>query len=318
MVITFYEDWMKEQVVELFAEEYKVTKEYFSTFFDQFYDAPFQRKNAIRLVALEDKTVIGFQSFFYWPFIKNNIKFKSLQSGNSLIHKDHRGKGIFSKLLNFIDENKATLNIDFLIGFPIDASFNSLFRKGWINVFNLKWYVKFTSVISVLMPLRLEKYQQLNTAKKLITNYKPQFFKLSEDEAFVAWRRGYQISANYFNFEFNEQNQQVQLCCKVQIRKKYIKEVIIGNILATDYNNDVIKKAITALYKQLRSKNLATILSIALNENSNIDQLEVIKSLNFKDINKQIYFFTYPMNINKEELIDAKNWELYRGDIDTW
>ena len=129
MLITFYEDWMKDQVVDLFVEEYKVTKDYFSAFFDQFYDAPFQKKNSIRLVALEDKKVIGFQSFFYWPFIKNNIKYKSLQSGNSLIHKDHRGKGIFSKLLNFIDENKAELKIDFLIGFPIDASFNSLFRK---------------------------------------------------------------------------------------------------------------------------------------------------------------------------------------------
>ena len=63
---------------------------------------------------------------------------------------------------------------------------------------------------------------------------------------------------------------------------------------------------------------MSTIFSIALKENSNVDQLEVIKSLKFKDINKQIYFFTYPMNINKEELIDAKNWELYRGDIDTW
>ena len=318
MLITFYEDWMKEQVVDLFVEEYKVTKDYFSAFFDQFYDAPFQKKNSIRLVALEDKKVIGFQSFFYWPFIKNNIKYKSLQSGNSLIHKDHRGKGIFSKLLNFIDENKAELKIDFLIGFPIDASFNSLFRKGWINVFNLKWYVKLASFFSVLMPLKLEKFKQFDTAKKLIINYKPQFFKLSEDDAFVAWRKGYQNQANYFNYEYNEQNQQVQLCCKIQIRKTYIKEVIIGNILATDYNKELIKKAIQELYKNLKSKHLATIVSIALNENSNVDQLEVIKSLKFKDINKQIYFFTYPMNINKEELIDAKNWELYRGDIDTW
>jgi GNAT superfamily N-acetyltransferase len=318
MIITFYEDWMKEQVVDLFVEEYKVTKDYFSAFFDQFYDAPYQKVNSIRLVALEDKTVIGFQSFFFWPFIKNNITYKSLQSGNSLIHKDHRGKGIFSKLLNFIDENKAELNIDFLIGFPIDASFNSLFRKGWINVFNLKWYIKIASFYSVLMPLKLEKFKQFDTAKKIITNYKPQFFKLSEDDAFVAWRKGYQNQANYFNYEYNEQNQKVQLCCKVQTRKTYIKEVIIGNILATDYNKELIKKAIQELFKKLKSKNLATIVSIALNENSNVDQLEVIKSLNFKDINKQIYFFTYPMNINKEELINPKNWELYRGDIDTW
>jgi 3-dehydroquinate dehydratase len=168
------------------------------------------------------------------------------------------------------------------------------------------------------MPLKLEKYKQFDTAKKIITNYKPQFFKLSEDDAFVAWRKGYQNQANYFNYEYNEQNQKVQLCCKVQTRKTYIKEVIIGNILATDYNKELIKKAIQELFKKLKSKNLATIVSIALNENSNVDLLEVIKSLNFKDINKQIYFFTYPMNINKEELINPKNWELYRGDIDTW
>ena len=43
MLITFYEDWMKEQVVDLFVEEYKVTKDYFSAFFDQFSEFDFEQ-----------------------------------------------------------------------------------------------------------------------------------------------------------------------------------------------------------------------------------------------------------------------------------
>lgn len=318
MLITFYEDWMNEQVVDLFVSEYEVNKQEFSSYFSKFYDTPFQKEKSIRLVALEDNLVIGFQSFFYWPYKKNNQTFHSLQSGNSLIHREHRGKGVFSKLLNFIDENKTQLNIDFIIGFPVDASFNSFIRKGWVNVFNLKWYIKKTSIFSVFFPLNLNKFKQLNTSNKLIQQTSQNSFKLYEDNSFVVWRKGFQHQSSYFNFEYEINNQKVQLCCKVQVRKKVIKEVIIGNVITTSFNLTLLKDAVNELCRILKKRKLATIVSIALNENSKTEYIEILKELKFINTNKKINFIVYALNCNQEELIHSKNWEIYRGDIDTW
>ena len=65
------------------------------------------------------------------------------------------------------------------------------------------------------------------------------------------------------------------------------------------------------------------IFKLSINTDEYTDNIKLLNQYNvigenFKDYNKQIYFITYPMNINNEELSDPKNWELYRGDIDTW
>src|SRR5687768_7265779 len=99
MDIVLYENWMKSQVAELFSRQYGIERQAFTQLMDNFYDHPFQAKKSIRIVAKEGDTIVGFQSFFYWPYDYQGRTYNSFQSGNSLVHPDHRGKGIFQKLL---------------------------------------------------------------------------------------------------------------------------------------------------------------------------------------------------------------------------
>src|SRR5689334_1140363 len=124
ITITTYAPWMRDQVAELFSLQYGFNKEEFARKMDRFYDHPFQKDRCIRVVALDGEKVAGFQSFFYWPYAFKGKTFNSYQSGNSLVHPDYRGKKIFQKLLNFVDEKKQELRIDFLMGFPVEDSYN--------------------------------------------------------------------------------------------------------------------------------------------------------------------------------------------------
>ena len=72
MEIGLYEDWMKPQVAKLFCLQYGVNEDNFSKLIDNFYEHPFQKDKCIRIVAKEGKTIIGFQSFIYWPYEYNN------------------------------------------------------------------------------------------------------------------------------------------------------------------------------------------------------------------------------------------------------
>ncbi|MFZ4785018.1 MAG: hypothetical protein ACOYLH_06025, partial [Flavobacteriales bacterium] len=142
MEIKLYEDWMRPQVISLFVAEYGVEYDSFEKLFMQFYEAPYQQGRSIRIVTVEGENVGGFQSFFYWPLFQNGRTIHALQSGNSLVHPDFRGKGLFAKMLDYIHQPENNIDFDVLIGFPVEASYNSFIRKNWENPFDLNWYVK--------------------------------------------------------------------------------------------------------------------------------------------------------------------------------
>ena len=144
-----YQSWMKNDIVKMLGIQYSIPIRDISHTFELFYEHAFQKDNCIRVAALDGNNVVGFQSFFYWPYILNTKKYRVFQSGNSLVNPDFRGKGIFGSLLKFIDEQKENHGIDFLIGFPVKESFNSFIRKGWESPFNLDWSVKHISILSI-------------------------------------------------------------------------------------------------------------------------------------------------------------------------
>ena len=152
MLIQKYEDWMRPQIVALFNAEYGTVEQSFDQLFVNFYEHPFQLQHGIRIVALDGESVAGFQSFFYWPMMHGGIVIRAYQSGNSLVHPEYRGKGLFAKMLNYIHDEHSEFQFDVLIGFPVEASYNSFIRNGWLNPFNLQWHVKLSiQVIPVVV-----------------------------------------------------------------------------------------------------------------------------------------------------------------------
>lgn len=317
--IEYYEEWMKPQVAGLFENEYKINKAEFESYFSKFYEHSFQENKCIRIVALDTDKVIGFQSFFYWPYVFQEKEFVSYQSGNSLVHSDYRGKGVFQKLLYYLDLHKEELKIDFLIGFPIDVSIGSLLRNKWVNLFNLQWYIKPISPLSFIFPLDTKKLKKHFPNRNLFVKNQSEidFIKISNATEFVDWRNTYNEDEKQYSFYYSNSNNELLLKLKVNIRKYIIKEFIIGDIISTSYETSFLENAFIAFYKEVKKTKCISLISIAINEYYANSVKTALLNLNFKKINKQIFFCIKPF-LNDELIMAKDKWMVYRGDIDTW
>ena len=315
MTIQKYEDWMRQQVVAFFDMEYATGAAQFDTLFGQFYEQEFQRTRCIRIVALDGDRVAGFQSFFYWPVVIGGKEVQSYQSGNSLVHPDYRGKGLFGKMLNYIHESGSGFNAELLIGFPVEASYNSFMRNGWKNPFNLQWYIK------PLNPVRSFFSNPEKQLQKAWGDRKKNDFKADLSTVYVAQRTDFDTyrfayeTGDFYRFTFELEGKRAYFELKAQRRKRIIRELVIGKFLVTHADQDFMQRALNALIREVKRSANFTLLSFAVNHHST-DLVSIVTSVGMRPIEKRIYF------IAKGPLADAVNdwssWWMYRSDIDTW
>lgn len=315
MTIQKYEDWMRPQIVALFNLEYGSDLQEFDEFFERFYEHPFQHEHGIRIVAVDGEKVAGFQSFFYWPVIMNGKKTLSYQSGNSLVHPDYRGKGLFGKMINYIHLPESNMPHDLLIGFPVEASYPAFIKNKWQNPFNLQWYVRSMNPILSLFS------SPEKSLKKAMSIERPFEFKAPDDlihvdqsADFDNYRFGYS-KGDYYRFLYRSGEKSVFFELKAQRRKKIIKELIVGKILPSDHDEQLIADGLRSLIKQIKKTANFTILSVAINSVSD-ELMRVVMGNGFKKIDKKIYFIT--KGKPADETTDWSNWWMFRSDIDTW
>jgi len=315
MNILRYQDWMRPQVIEMFAQEYGIDPVQFERQFIEFYESPFQKDHCVRIVAEENGKVGGFQSFFYWPLAHEGKTIRAFQSGNSLVHPDFRGKGLFAKMLDWIHLPENNIALDLLIGFPVEASYNSFIRNKWKNPFNLQWYIKPMRPVSSLFSSpagKLSKKFGPRTPKRITLS--PDTFFVEQQIEFDKYRFQFQ-QGHYNRFEYSESANHVLFEFKIQTRKKYIKELIIGKICPTSTDKAFIQRAFKSFIKEINRTTAVAFVSIAINDHSEQQQL-IIEELGFKKIDRKIYFIAKgPL---AEQISDWSNWWMGRADIDTW
>lgn len=313
-----YEPWMKPQVAKLFQDEYTISDTEFAKFMSRLYEHPFQKNKCIQIVAVDGEKVVGFQSFFYWPYSFEGKNFQSYQSGNSLVHPEYRGKRLFARMLDHIHQNSIGNEIDFLMGFPVQASYNSFLKNGWTNLFDLKWSVKLINPLGFLFSKqKLNKHftkpgeKNINQNKQLIT--------LSEDKDYRNWKNQLAYEPkNYFQFEFKDTNNRIVFDLKIQTRKKVINELVIGNIRFENCSANSIENAIKALIKVTRKSRCVSMLTIAFNDQLNNPNVGVVlDKLGFKRIENKIYFIVKPIK-ESSSIFNPTIWNIGRADIDTW
>lgn len=315
--IEHYKEWMKPQVANLFEKEYAINKSAFEVFFSKFYEHEYQKNKSILIVALDNKKIIGFQSFFYWPYSLGGKEFSSYQSGNSLVHPDYRGKGLFKLMLNFLYTDVRKNEIDFLMGFPVEASYPSFIKNGWLNVLNLRWSLKLINPFAFLFNANTikNKFQRINPKTK---SKAPEFIKLSNNINYTEWRESYS-SDKIFYYAIKKDGNELCFHLKYNKRSKFINELIIGNIVSTTYDKVFLSLCFKKLIKEVRNSWAISILTIAINEHLNDKSLlQVLTKNRFRFINKYIYFIIKPINETSLSVVNAENWMLLRGDVDTW
>jgi GNAT superfamily N-acetyltransferase len=315
MEILAYQDWMKPQVIKMFVEEYGVEESAFELLFTHFYESEFQRERCIRIAAVEGEKVGGFQSFFYWPLTHHGKTVDAWQSGNSLVHPDFRGKGLFSKMLDFIHQPDSGFNAELLIGFPVEMSYNSFIRNNWINPFNLQWYVKMGNPILSLFRIGSTSIPEIfRRDKQEDFNSNDPCYRVAQSVAFDNYRFGYQKDS-IGRLQITENDQSIFLEFKIQIRKKIIRELVVGKVLFSSndeyLNVKLFKKALQKITRALRP----SIFSFAYNEHHS-SWMRILDENGFKKHEKKIHFIAKGKIATS--IIDWKVWDIQRGDIDTW
>ncbi|CAN5882243.1 hypothetical protein BH11BAC7_BH11BAC7_28970 [soil metagenome] len=317
--ITAYEDWMKPQIAEMFSMQYNVPATDFSELMNNFYDHPYQKEKCIRIVAMEGEKVIGFQSFFYWPYFFNGNVNHSFQSGNSLVHPAYRGKGVFQQLLNYLEEHREKYGVDFLVGFPIQASRNSLLRNGWKNILDLEWFIsKATPLFSLFgdekkkLSRHFKNDSPGNTRENAINS-----FRLSDEHKFVEWRKIYSATQHYFYHVYTENGKSAEFTLKPSRRKKIIRELIIGNVRTENTDTAFMKNAFRDLQAAVKKSGAAAFISFACNRDSTSFQEALLAEVSFKRIDKKI-FFAVKLFTENHMAEDPSKWILFRSDVDTW
>lgn len=315
MTIQKYEDWMRPQVVRLFDMEYGTGEATFDRLFGQFYEHTFQLNECIRIVALDGERVAGFQSFFYWPVVLNGIELRSYQSGNSLVHPDYRGKGLFGKMLNFIHEPSSGFNCELLIGFPVEASYNSFIRNNWVNPFNLQWYIKpMNPIRSLLSNPEIQLRRAWGERKPTAFTFDKRIVAVAQRKDFDDYRMAYE-EGDFYRYEYEHEGRLAYFELKAQRRKRIIKELVIGKILLSHKDEVFLRAALQALVESVRRSANFTMLSAAVNTSCAM-QNAVLKSLGFRPIDKRIYFIAKGAIAN--QTAEWSNWWMHRSDIDTW
>jgi len=319
ITITLYESWMLDQVVRMICRQYGRTENHQDKLMKDFYEHPYQRERSIRIVALEGDKVVGFQSFFYWPYLLDGRLKNGYQSGNSVVDPDYQGRGIFKRLLNYLDTIRKDKQIDFLTGFPIDSSYNSLIRNKWKNILNLCWYIKVISLFSLLRRFDPMKLSLDKEPEPVLGIPACKGFVLTRDHDFEAWRESYSRYNHYLYFNFSDGANCVRFDMKVNLRLwGILKELIVGRVQTNCESLDFLKAAVKALIRKIHEEHMSTFLSVALNDRYFKGKiLQAFRKAQFKNISKKIYFHVKDFTVG-EKIFQPELWELYRNAVDTW
>jgi hypothetical protein len=315
--ITWYNDSLRSQVISLFVKEYGVDAGEFNALFEQFYFDPFQKNKCLLIVALDGATVAGFQSFFYWPYSFQGKTYTSFQSGNSLVNPLYRGQGLFNKMLSFISHENKTTDIDFLMGFPVEASLRNFIKDKWKNILNLQWYVRICNPFGFSASLRGKDFSPGCTYFPATASL-PNVISLDNSEGFSQWRENYMKKGTYFSYHYKNGSEEIIFHLKKNKRKNILNELVVGTIL---YNNDKAvahtARALKKLVSNVRASFSFHFISIALNEHCSMGIVNEVKKAGFTRSEKSIYFIVKSFK-DHHFSEDPANWLLFRSDIDTW
>jgi hypothetical protein len=308
MIIKEYQDTYLDEVIGLFVEEYDVKFNDYKRLFIKFFEHPFQKNKCIRIIAIDGSgQLLGFQSFFYWPYTKAGKLYTVYQSGSSIVSKQARGKGVFQKMLNYIDTVKDKYSIDFLVGFPVEASYKSFMSNGWNNPFNLQWFMKVKNPLGFLFSFLYRNRKDLSLSGPFDSGV----FRMENAKSFMDWRSHFQKDT-YRVFTYQEGNDILEINHKLNKRKRIFNELIIGEILCHSKDPVFLNQAFHKYRRWLFFQFDISLVSFATNDEFH-PLSERIIARGLKKIDKQIFFITkYAPETH------AADWLLFRSDIDTW
>lgn len=138
----FREVFGKEMSPELFAWKYQ--------------DNPQQvdHTSCMIFVAKDGDRLVGARSFFPGRVFYKDSWYAGAQAGDTMVHPDYRGRGIFTALLNYSIQELGERQLNVLYNFPNQNSLPGNLRQG------AKKYADIVSAVKILDPLRAARREK--------------------------------------------------------------------------------------------------------------------------------------------------------------
>lgn len=331
-------DWMIDQVAALNVAEYGGTlEEKRAALWHLSSAAPSRRgaasppegareREGVAIVALSGDRVVGVQTYRYWPYAHRGEVYHALQSGGTLVHEEHRGQGLFMRMLragNAILEEKG---VDFLVGFPVPMSFGGFMKDAWSHVDSPMWYLR------VLRPLELAKQRLTSRAplpelpaaddswidleglRRLGSSRR---LSLLSDPAFLRYRYGDGRSTRYAVHLFEAGGARGLVVGKTRASNGFV-ELVIGDILTTDGRAATAQRTLASLFAELRRTTNVAACSLLLGTGA-LEHYRLLARFGFAPTFRRGIFIAKALSSRCQGWIaDRFRWNLLHADIDTW
>jgi len=246
--------WMIRGMAELQALQYKVDPEKAESRLRRWFDSDFaHRRGSIALAGVAGERVIAMQTYSAWPYVRNGVSYRSLQSGATLVHPDFRGRKIFQRLL--LEGNRLAIENghDFFVGFPVPMSLGGFVKDGWTNLGSLRWWTRplrpfalmRRSAASVALQPPPCPGKNLSIARLATIGTDDDAFSLSNDLDFLSWRYA-DRPADFGHYSFSSRNRSVDIILK-STSKHGFREILAGQMRHRNASPAFVARALLAL-----------------------------------------------------------------------
>lgn len=326
---------------ELFENVYshKIDKEFFE--WKHNLKGSINKEPFIYLVFNETGNLIGANSFFKSEFKQNSKIYNAVQSGDTMVHMNYRGKGLFKKIIQFASVDLKNYGVDFIFGFANNNSYPGFVKLGFQTLYKVNNYLKILNYEPILQ----EKLKRIPFAsligKSIDILKKPIQFKSASNYSII---RNTVISEEIINFiSSNINNDLAQIKDLSLLNWKYIekpnsnyeilvikKNLIIEGVFITriesqnlksatvmEYfikNQDDFHKLLKSIIQHYKKENIGYLGTWEIGSNSY--KVALLKN-HFIKRNLDIYFIVKILNEEVTEVLDLNIWHIVNGDSDT-
>lgn len=323
--IVEFEDRMLDQVADLNVQQYGGTVEEKKADFARIMSEPFARDKGVAICALDGDTVVGVQTYRYWPYERDGHRYYSLQSGGTLVHPEHRGQGLFMRMLRAGNDILAGKDVDFLTGFPVPMSFGGFMKDNWFHVDSPMWYLR------VIRPVKLAAQRVMKTA---VNGHRgvpeapwieipglrrvgvERRTNLVSDADFLRYRYGDGRSSGYLVKRWEWAGKTAIIIGRTRASNGFT-EFIIGDVLTDDGSLATVYRAFGELVSELRRQGDIAACSMLVGTGA-LELYPVLARYGFLPTFKKASFITKPVSEHGSWVGDRWAWNLMHADIDTW
>lgn len=331
--VILYEESMMDQIVDINVEQYHKDPKEIRKTFQKITGTHDIGEKGIAIVAVEGSSVVGVQTYRYWPYLYKKKKYYSLQSGGTLVKSSHRGQGLFMKMLSRGNELLEKKGVDFVMGFPVAMSYGGFIKDGWVNLCSPRWYIKLIRPVQLAQQIRKKNtFKHNKNDINLCFENKcdcTSFFKryssessivLSTSNEFLKYRYDEENTKKYVFWSYQESEAKVYIICKISWSHGY-QELIVGDILCNLDNFYFLFRAFSKFISDVKIKTEVSAVSMIIGGNNFMKFFHLISSFQFIPLPNKIKFILKNIGLPDDEyckILNKMNWSILAADLDTW